>query len=498
MAELASPLAGGIQAVRRTVPSSVFAPPPAPAPAEPDPVTTSLIQQNSTALGGVSQQLASISGRINQLSMSLTSIQSNLAASSQIDQQREAAKQNREAQLAEQGLREGKEGQIEQKIQNALFTPIQKIASKTQGLLSRLTSFLFTIGGAWLVDKVVLTVKALSTKNTDLLKSIISNVTKNVLVIGGLLLLTRGKIGSIKGILMSLRTGVLRVATAGLILAPFEAIINLFKRAWNWIASNTPGLGGLQLPEISGQKKKVKDEDVETVGMEDIQSGDWIKGDKPGEKLYYDTTKKEFVPKEDFTGEIPDTSKKVEDGTDGEKGEKGDKGDKGDTVEKEKGWLNKGMSNIGKFIAPLMDFFVDTEYEDDNKADGDKPKPESVNPDTTGGGDDEEEFVPIDQFKEELKKDGKTINDAGEIVPINKNKQNNVSQKISVNEEDLSGSNLIASSVTSSQSGNEGAVQAQSGTNTSGGDKQTPIISSSNNANNYVYNSYKNYQVVPA
>ncbi len=498
MAELASPLAGGIQAVRRTVPSSVFAPPPAPAPAEPDPVTTNLIQQNSTALGGVSQQLASISGRINQLSMSLATIQSNLAASSQLDQQREAAKQNREAQLAEQGLREGKEGQIEQKIQNALFAPIQKVAAKTQGLLSRLTSFLFTIGGAWLVDKVVLTVKALSTKNTDLLKSIISNVTKNVLVIGGLLLLTRGKIGSIKGILMSLRTGVLRVATAGLILAPFEAIISLFKRVWNWIASSPVLEGKLPLYDLSGQKKKVKDEDLETVGIEDVQSGDWITGDKPGEKLFYDNTKKEFVPKEEFTGEIPDNGKKVEDGTDGEKGEKGDKGDKGDTVEKEKGWLNKGMSNIGKFMAPLMDFFVDTEYEDDNKVDVDKSKPESVNPDTTGGGDDEEEVVPIDQFKEELKKDGKTINDAGEIVPINKNKQNNVSQKISVNEEDLSGSNLIASSVTSSQSGNEGAVQAQSGTNTSGGDKQTPIISSSNNANNYVYNSYKNYQVVPA
>ena len=171
MAELASPLAGGIQAVRRSVPSSVFAPPPAPAPAEPDPVTTSLIQQNSTALGGVSQQLASISGRINQLSMSLSSIQSNLAASSQIDQQREAAKQNREAQLAEQGLREGKEGQIEQKIQNALFAPIQKITTKTRGLLSRLSSFLFTIGGAWLLDKVVLTIQALSTKNTDLYKA---------------------------------------------------------------------------------------------------------------------------------------------------------------------------------------------------------------------------------------------------------------------------------------------------------------------------------------
>ena len=491
MAELASPLAGGIQAVRRTVPSSVFAPPaPAPAPAEPDPVTTSLIQQNSTALGGVSQQLANISGRVSQLSMSLATIQSNLATNAQLDQQREAAKQNREAQLAEQGLREGKEGQIEQKIQNALFAPIQKVAARTQGLLSRLTSFLFTIGGAWLADKVVLTIKALSTKNTDLLKSIISNVTKNVLFLGGIFLLARGKIGSIKGVLMSLRTGVARVATAGLILAPFEAIINLFKRAWNWIASSPPFKGRVQLFDLSGQKSKVKDEDVETVGIEDIQSGDWKEGDKPGEKLYYDTTKKDFVPKEEFTGEIPDTGQKVgEDGKDGKDGKDGEPGKE----EKKKGFFSKGP--FGGFMNPVLDFFYDREKPGEN-ADGDNPDPESVTPDATG--DDEEEEIPFEQFKEELKKEGKTINADNEIVPINKNKQNNVSQKISVSEEDLSGNNLISSAVTNSDSGNEGAPQSPSGTNTSGGDKQTPIISSNNNANNYVYNSYKNYQVVPA
>ena len=484
MAELASPLAGGIQAVRRTVPSSVFAPPAPPAPAAPDPVTTNLISQNSLALGGVSQQLANISARVNNLSMSLTVIKSNLETNAALERQREQAKQNREAVLAEQGLREGKESQIEQKIQNSLFTPIQKVAAKTRGLLSRLSSFLFTIGGAWLLDKVVLTVKALSTKNTDLLKSIISNVTKNVIVFGSLLLLTRGKFGSIKGVLMALRTGVLRVATAGLIITPFEAIINLFKRAYNFIVSNTPGLGGMPLLELSGQKKNVKDEDQETIGMGDLDSETWIEGDKPGEKLYYDKDKKEFVPQTELTSDTSDT---------GDSDTKEGDSDK----EEKKGFFGKSLfSNIGQFLAPVMDFFVDTEYEDDKKADGDEPNPDSVSPNTTG--DNEEEVVPIDQFEEELKKEGKRIDlETMEIVPINKNKQNNVSQKISVSEEDLSGNNLISSAVTISDSGNEGAVQAQSGTNTSGGDKQTPIISSNNNANNYVYNSYKNYQVVP-
>ena len=484
MAELASPLAGGIQAVRRTVPSSVFAPPPAPAPAEPDPVTTSLIQQNSTALGGVSQQLANISGRVSQLSMSLATIQSNLAASSQLDQQREAAKQNREAQLAEQGLREGKEGQIEQKIQNALFAPIQKVAARTQGLLSRLTSFLFTIGGAWLLDKVVLTIKALNTKNTDLLKSVISNVTKNVLVIGGLLLLTRGKFGSIKGVLMALRTGVLRAVGAGLILAPFEAIINLFKRAWNFIANRT-GLPAFDTTE----EDKPKPENLVTVSMDDIPDGITRTRADGKEQIYNEETKKWTPITGDSSDEPEDTRPESQDGS-------------GYNTEKEPA---KGI------FRPLFNFLfgkpVDIEPKGDNKGDVDG------NTDTSGDsgnvtppvGDSENVTPPTGESDEDpivtesfdtLKEKGLEVDpNTNTVVPINKNKENNVSQKISVNEEDISGGNIMPSLMTDS-GGNEGASQSPSGTN-KGGDKQTPIISSSNGDNNYVYLACKNYQVCP-
>ena len=58
---LASPLAGGISAVRRTVSSSVFGGRQAPIQAQPDPQTTNLLQQNSLALNNVSAQLTNIS-----------------------------------------------------------------------------------------------------------------------------------------------------------------------------------------------------------------------------------------------------------------------------------------------------------------------------------------------------------------------------------------------------------------------------------------------------
>ena len=489
MAELASPLAGGIQAVRRTVPSSVFAPPPAPAPAEPDPVTTSLIQQNSTALGGVSQQLASISGRVNQLSMSLSSIQSNLAASSQIDQQREAAKQNREAQLAEQGLREGKEGQIEQKIQNALFAPIQKITTKTRGLLSRLSSFLFVIGGAWLLDKVVLTIQALSTKNTDLLKSVISNVTKNVLIIGGLLLLTRGKIGSIKGTLMALRTGVLRVTAAGLILAPFESIKKLLIRVWNFIA-DTPLFPGMKPIALPDEKKETEGtwtdvNDLETTDTPQL----WAEREDPADgvvkPMNYNKETDTWTPRE-----VTNDSNDSDDTT-----QESDNGLPENYTPPEK--TNEGNKLLNFFFGKPEP--IDSkENKSDNTTNVESDSNTTTTPENvTPTEEDSSGDVPgAGKWQENVPEGYKIDLDSKTVVPINKNKENNVSQKISVSDEDLDNNKLISSMVNSSGNTNEGVPQSPSGTSKSG-DKQTPVINSSNNANTYVYNSYKNYQVVP-
>ena len=68
-------------------------------------------------------------------------LQQNLAISDQLTRQREAARQNRERILAEQGLREGKESALENKIQQALTQPLTRVGVKTQGVLGRLQNF---------------------------------------------------------------------------------------------------------------------------------------------------------------------------------------------------------------------------------------------------------------------------------------------------------------------------------------------------------------------
>ena len=71
MDEFGSPLAGGIQAVRRNISSSFFG---APRQAQADPVTTSLLQQQSLSITSVSQQLQNISSQIGTLDLNLKGV----------------------------------------------------------------------------------------------------------------------------------------------------------------------------------------------------------------------------------------------------------------------------------------------------------------------------------------------------------------------------------------------------------------------------------------
>ena len=173
MDEFGSPIAGGIRAVRRTVSSSVFNPVSRPAQEQQsDPVTNNLLTQNSITLNNVSQRLEDISKQIGSLNFSLAGIKENLAISDQLEKQRETAKQNREAILAEQGLREGKESALEKKIQSSLQKPLQGIAAKTQKSLFSLQNFFFILAGGWLTNVGIDLLQAFAEGNLEKIKKL--------------------------------------------------------------------------------------------------------------------------------------------------------------------------------------------------------------------------------------------------------------------------------------------------------------------------------------
>ena len=219
---LASPLAGGIRAVRSTVSSSIFSGRQAPVQAQPDPQTTSLLQQNSLALNNVSAQLTNISSQVAGLNGSLAAIQENLAVSDTLERQREAAKQNREAILAEQGLREGKESQIESRIQQALTFPVRRLAQKTQFGLSRLTNFFLILAGGWLTNTLVDMIQASADGNTDLLKQLQNKLQQQLLVVGGTMVAVSLGFKAILNGVSALAASALRLGKGGLLSIPFR------------------------------------------------------------------------------------------------------------------------------------------------------------------------------------------------------------------------------------------------------------------------------------
>ena len=221
---LGSPIAGSLQGIRRSVSSDVFRSR-VPTPAQPDPQVTSLLTQNSLGLQGVSRQLETINGQVTSLSGSLTAIKENLALSDQLERQRERENQRREAILAEQGLREGKERQIESKIQRALLSPVRAIAQRTQGILERLGRFLLIIAGGWLTDKVLRFFTLKTQGNADAMKKFKIEFLSSLLFFGGTLLLFKGGLGKILLGLKAIGATVLKIGVSGILTIGFKSAL---------------------------------------------------------------------------------------------------------------------------------------------------------------------------------------------------------------------------------------------------------------------------------
>ena len=184
--DLASPIAGGLRGIRRSVSSSVFTGRSAAPQNDGDSISTNLITQNSLTLNSVSLQLSGIKEQVRSLNTSLESIKNNLELSDSLEKRKQAEKERREALLAEQGLREGAEGSLEKKIQFALLTPVRRVANFTKGILSRITDSLLFLAGGWLVDQTLTFFRLTSEENVEGLKKFKEQLVANLLIIGGL------------------------------------------------------------------------------------------------------------------------------------------------------------------------------------------------------------------------------------------------------------------------------------------------------------------------
>ena len=189
----ASPIAGGIQAVRRNVSASTFTGrAAAPAPAQPDSITTNLLARNNLALSGVAQQIAAVSNQVAFLNKGISSLNNGLSVSATLERQKAQEEAKRQQKLAQIKLREGKESALENKIQNALMKPVNRIGSKVQFGLQRLANFFTIILGGWIASGTVELFQALATGNTEKLNEIKSQILGNLAFLGGSIFLIGG------------------------------------------------------------------------------------------------------------------------------------------------------------------------------------------------------------------------------------------------------------------------------------------------------------------
>ena len=247
--------------------------------AQPDPVTTGLINKNSLQLGVVSNQIQNLSAQVNSLSGSMTVIANNLATSQALERRKEQQELLLERRLAEQQLREGKESEIEKKIQAKTIAPAQKLSGKAQLTLGRLGNFFYTLLGGWLALNAIKVIKALSDGNTKELNRLKESIVSNLLKIGSVMLAGKAALA-----LLTLRFrafGVLATgaAVAGLFSEPIAQFINIVTEA---LREGFPGLWKLLSGEAFRKKEIKSDTPPSDLNSADnqIQDGDLTNNDQ--------------------------------------------------------------------------------------------------------------------------------------------------------------------------------------------------------------------------
>ena len=161
MAELSSPILG-MRVRRNNIPASNFMGRAQEQVPQQDPQTVLALTRNQMALQSVNNSLNGITGQIATLSASLQTISTQITQSSGLEQAKQNEENRQQRALAEQQLREGKEGLFESKLQKALVRPLQKVGGAARKSLFNLGRFFNILLIGTLANRILTVVGNLS------------------------------------------------------------------------------------------------------------------------------------------------------------------------------------------------------------------------------------------------------------------------------------------------------------------------------------------------
>ena len=181
--------------------------------------TVRVIQSQEQALLGFNSNIQALRADIGKLGTGLASIALLLQQDASEEVSRTRTEQERERRLAEQQTRIGKENEIEQKIQNSLVEPVQKLTPKMSDIFGKIGTALGILFGGWLTNQVVQAIQASEDENTRLFNNIKFNIIKNLALVGGGLLAIKAGFSLVKNTIGRIASGLTKL----LIVKPLVA-----------------------------------------------------------------------------------------------------------------------------------------------------------------------------------------------------------------------------------------------------------------------------------
>ena len=124
-----------------------------------------VIQSQEQALLGFNSNIQALRTDIGKLGTGLANIALLLQQDNAEELSRARAQQEKERRLAEQQVRIGKENELEQKIQNALVAPVEKLTPKMNDVFGKIGAALGILFGGWLTNEVIKGVRASEENN---------------------------------------------------------------------------------------------------------------------------------------------------------------------------------------------------------------------------------------------------------------------------------------------------------------------------------------------
>jgi hypothetical protein len=154
--------------------------------------STAIVDQQQSFIS-FNSGIQSLRADIGKLNSGLNSIALLLQQNAETEQNRILTEQEKERRLTEQEIRIGKENEIEQKIQNAVTEPAQRMVPEVQNLFGGIGRALTYLFGGWLAVETVRSIQSAGQKNIQLFGDIKFDILKKIgIVAGGLFAISAG------------------------------------------------------------------------------------------------------------------------------------------------------------------------------------------------------------------------------------------------------------------------------------------------------------------